>query len=131
MEGIVYILLYDEDKRILIQHRSSDAPTSPNKWGFFGGAIEKNEAPYEAVNREAFEELGIKLSQPKLILKENFVNNGKNKTGFYFIDKIKDKSKIIMKEGQGMKWILPSEANNLLSRSYVKKALKYIWKKLK
>lgn len=30
------ILLYDKNKRILIQHRDNNAPTSPNYWGFLG-----------------------------------------------------------------------------------------------
>ncbi len=131
MEGTTAILLYDEDKRILIQHRSSDAPTSPNHWGFFGGAIEKNETPKQGVIRETFEELGIKLKNPKLVLKEKFINDGKNKVIFYFIDKLKYKSNINLQEGQGMKWILPSEIDDLLSKAYVKNAVKIIWKKIK
>ena len=45
-------LLFNTKNEILIQKRTIDALFYPNKWGFFGGEIEKNEVPIEAVNGE-------------------------------------------------------------------------------
>jgi len=49
----------DEKGRILLQHRSKDAKVQPDYWAFFGGGIEENETPEEALKRETAEELGI------------------------------------------------------------------------
>ena len=37
------LLLYDDQNRILLQHRTEDAPTFPTHWAFFGGGIEPGE----------------------------------------------------------------------------------------
>jgi len=126
MKDCVNIILYDKKKKILIQHRDNNAPTSPNHWGFFGGAIEKNETPEQAVIRETFEELNIKLKKPKLFLKEYVDKKGKEHNTYFFIEKIKDKSKIELKEGQGMRWIFPNEIDSLLAKPYVKRIAKTI-----
>ena len=34
---------------------------APGLWALFGGAVEQNEAPEEAVRREVYEELGLKV----------------------------------------------------------------------
>ena len=39
--------------------------TCPNVWAFFGGGIEKDESPDQAVVREAKEELQIELHNPQ------------------------------------------------------------------
>jgi len=124
------IILIDRNKRILMQHRTHDAPTSPNHWGFFGGEIEKNETPLQAVKREVYEELEIKPKKPKLILKKIFNEKGKKYKSYFFIEKIKDKdkSKIRLHEGQAMKWIHPSEINKMLSKPDIKRIIKKIAK---
>lgn len=40
-----------------LQMRALDAPTSPNRWGIFGGGLEEGESPDDAVLRELLEEL--------------------------------------------------------------------------
>ena len=60
------VILYDDEKRILIQDRDEHAPMYPNCWSFFGGHLEKGENPLEGAKREAFEELEVKLKNPKL-----------------------------------------------------------------
>ncbi len=126
MNNVSFIILYDDDKRILMQHRNSDAPTSPNHWGFFGGGIKEKETSSQAVIREAYEELEIELENPRLFYEEYVNIKNKEHTNFYFIEKIKDKSKIVLHEGQEMKWIFPNEIEKLLAKSYVKKVMKII-----
>lgn len=109
-----------------MQHRTSDAPTSPSHWGFFGGGIEKKETPRRAVIREAHEELEIKLENPRLFYEEYVNIKNKEHTNFYFIEKVKDKSKIVLNEGQEMKWIFPNEIKKLLAKPYVKRVMKII-----
>ncbi|MBD3361711.1 NUDIX domain-containing protein [Candidatus Woesearchaeota archaeon] len=58
---IAMFVLRDDNNRVLLQHRDKDASVLPDHWAFFGGGIEGNETPEEAVRREAKEELGIEL----------------------------------------------------------------------
>lgn len=55
-------LLFDRNKKLLIYLRD-DKPTIsfPNHWDLFGGIMEPNETPEQALVREVKEELGIEL----------------------------------------------------------------------
>ena len=56
----VVVVLPKVSKKILFQLRDQKKDISfPGHWGFFGGAIEKNETPETAVKREIKEELGF------------------------------------------------------------------------
>ncbi len=100
MNNGVAIILFDKNKKILLQHRDNNASVFPNKWGFFGGRIEKEETPLDAVKRECMEELGYKLENPKLILKKNV-----DEREFHiFIEKFNPSKKLTLKEGNGMSW---------------------------
>ena len=68
MKNATSIILFDENKKILLQLRTKDAPFSPSKWGYFGGGIEEGETPLEAVKRECYEELEYQLKNPLLVL---------------------------------------------------------------
>ena len=55
----VAIIVTNTEGKLLLQKRDILARKNPGKVSFFGGAIEKNETPYEAAQRELREELGI------------------------------------------------------------------------
>jgi 8-oxo-dGTP diphosphatase len=59
--------LVDARGRILLQHRSDDAPTLPGLWGFFGGGVRKRETFHEALKREAHEELRLALPEMRFV----------------------------------------------------------------
>lgn len=54
------IIFYDDKNRILLQNRT-EMSKHGEEWGFFGGHIEKNETPEDAVTRETKEELDFEL----------------------------------------------------------------------
>jgi mutator protein MutT len=119
--GASAIILYNKDKKILLQHRTDDAPYAPRKWGFFGGRIEKGETPKEAVVRECFEELNYKLKSPKLIYEKVVYGVLKQ---HIFIEKYDGKQKLILNEGKGMGWFDFNEIDNLDIISFVKKIIR-------
>lgn len=81
--NVSIIILYDKDKKVLLQHRSDEAKRLPGYWAFFGGGIEAGETPEQAVKRETLEELDYVLDNPKLIWKQNFSwQDEKNKNMF-------------------------------------------------
>ena len=55
--------LYDGKGRMLLQHRTDDAPTYPGFHGLFGGALEVGESVRQALRREAMEELRVTLGR--------------------------------------------------------------------
>ena len=117
------IILYDENKKILLQHRTDDAPIFPGKWGFFGGGIKKNETPKECVIRECYEELEYKLKKPKLIHQKRILLVFKQ---YVFIEKYDASKKLILKEGKDMRWFKIPETEKLDLIPFAKKIIKEI-----
>ena len=68
------LALYDEEGRILLQHRDANARNSPDHWGFFGGHMEEGETPEEAMRRELMEEIEYAPLNPVFLHEERFVD---------------------------------------------------------
>ena len=112
--NVSLIILYDSNKRYLLQHRTEDAPRLPGYWAFFGGGIKKGEDAEQAVYRETFEELNYCLTNPKLIFQQNF-EIGKQ-FGFMnvFIESfIGNKTILRLQEGQDLGWFNVKETLQL------------------
>ena len=120
------VILYDKDKRILIQHRTDDAPKDPDRWGFFGGCLEKGETPLDAAKRECSEELEYSLENPLLILKINQDNT----EAYVFIEKYNPKKKLVLKEGKDMKWFKIKDIDKINMVPHCKEILEKIEKTL-
>jgi len=119
---VTALILYDEKHRILLQHRTDDAPTFPGRWGFFGGEIERRETPEEAMKRETLEELAYELRRPRLWTIRRFTHQGLNYTQYVFLEAY-DGSELILGEGQGMGWFLPSETKDLAMISHAREVV--------
>lgn len=98
------IILYTKDGKVLLQHRSPDAPRSPNHWGCFGGGIEGDETPEQAVRRECYEEIEYTLREPRLIYEEL------EKGEYTYIEEYDPTQPIKLHEGQGYGWFTIQEA---------------------
>ena len=82
--GISAIALIDKNGRLLIQKRSSNKKTEPNKWDLSGaGHIDINETPETAAIRELYEETGIKIEIDELKLVDTYLNKVKLNTNTY------------------------------------------------
>ena len=57
--------LIDADKRVLIAKRPEGKPMA-GLWEFPGGKVEEEETPEDAIIRELYEELGIRVTKPCL-----------------------------------------------------------------
>lgn len=112
--NVALIILYDSDKKILLQHRSTDAERLPDYWAFFGGEIKEEETPEEAVQREALEELNYKLIAPVLVVERDFkLPNGEGHMYVYIEAFYGDKSTLQLCEGQGWGWFKSNELDRL------------------
>ena len=110
MKGVA-VVLYDEDKKILLQYRTADAPKYPNFWSFFGGRVEENETPEEGIIRETLEEINypIPINELKFFLKKEQSDGMR----YLFIAPCKNKSVLKLFEGEKMEWFPISEIKNL------------------
>jgi 8-oxo-dGTP diphosphatase len=117
MRNVAVVILYNNDSRILLQHRTKDAPTFPDYWAFFGGGIEGDETAEQAVKREALEELEYQLAAPRLFQVRQLVHQGDEYVVHVFVEEYNG-GKLILREGQAMGWFLTDETNDLLMNDH-------------
>lgn len=124
--NIADIIIFDKNKKVLLNHRSEDAKRWPGYWGFFGGAIEAGETPEQAVRRETKEELNYELKNPKLVMTQKFIYKGDENTQYVFMEEYDENKKLTLGEGQGMKWYDLAELDGLKIIDHDAKVLEYI-----
>jgi len=127
------IIFYDDKNRVLLQDRTGISKLG-EEWGFFGGHIEKNESPEDAVIRETKEELDFELKNPKFLgFDKKQVNKEISIECHSFIVPLKHNlSKFNQLEGIGMKLFSLNQARKLKMVSgdeLVLKRLEKIFKK--
>jgi len=111
---VTAIVLYDSQQRILLQHRTEDAPFYPGYWAFFGGRLEPGETAEQAIRRETIEELNYHLESPVLLKDYIFQRYDIRFKLYVFIEHYaKDKSELTLGEGQGWGWFSASDLVNL------------------
>jgi len=116
------IILYDHKNRILLQHRTNDAPTFPGYWSFFGGGVEPGETPEQAAVRETLEELSYALKMPQHWMSQHFVHDGRTYTQHIFLERYNG-SELVLGEGQAMKWFAARETGTLLMNAHSRAAV--------
>ena len=114
VRNISVLVLYNDEKEILLQHRSKDAKRLPNYWALFGGGIENGETPEQALSREIFEELEYNIISPKLIFTQKFRYKEDENTKYVFVEKFDQTKKLIQHEGQGIGWWKFEDLSDLL-----------------
>lgn len=115
-QGYSLLLLRNSQHKFLLQLRTDDAPTFPDCWGFFGGAIESDEDPLTAVIREAKEELAYDCLDPKLICSVNpdsldYPLHGGAR--HYFVEDFDQSQILAQSEGKGMDWFSLQEMKSI------------------
>ncbi|MFH2136318.1 MAG: NUDIX domain-containing protein [Patescibacteria group bacterium] len=126
MRKNIVALILEKDNLLLVEKRKETKSSDPGKFVFPGGHVHDNESLDEAINREAFEELNIKLIEPKLVYVADF--NGpeeEQKIHWYWCNKFEG----VMQnnEAEELIWIKPSESDKLtyqVSRDAINALLK-------
>ncbi|HWY26944.1 MAG TPA: (deoxy)nucleoside triphosphate pyrophosphohydrolase [Candidatus Angelobacter sp.] len=109
MRTVVAAVIERADRRLLIgQRRRND--TSPLKWEFPGGKVEKNEAPEAALARELREELGAQLLRCAPIgkVQHKYANVGEMLEILFYAAAIKE-DEVSPKSFERIAWVLPKE----------------------
>lgn len=124
--NVSLILLFDKDKRILLQHRSNDAKRLPDFWGFFGGGIEKDETPEQTLVRESKEELDYTPQNPRLIMTQEFEYKEVKNKKYIYMEEYDPSIKLNQGEGQAMDWFTLDETKNLKMIDHDREVIEYI-----
>jgi len=109
MRTVVAAVIERADRRLLIgQRRRND--TSPLKWEFPGGKVEKNETPEAALARELREELGAQLLRCAPIgkVQHKYANVGEMLEILFYAAAIKE-DEVSPKSFERIAWVLPKE----------------------
>lgn len=108
------VWIKNSENKILIQKRSPQKRLEPNVWAMTGGSVIKGETSIETIERETFEELGIKINVKEAKMLTRF------KTGNVFIDTFFlkqdiDLDKVIMQEEEvcDVKWAAYEEIEEI------------------
>ena len=132
VRDVSLLILYTSTGQILLQHRTHDAFTLPNHWAFFGGGIEAEESPREALEREALEELSYQIRNPYFLMSQTVRDGEHLNTKYVFVERYHDQP-LHLGEGQAMGWFSPDETHELKmsehDRAVVERMREY-WKLL-
>jgi 8-oxo-dGTP diphosphatase len=109
MRTVVAAVIERSDRRLLIgQRRRKD--TSPLKWEFPGGKVEKGETPETALARELKEELGVTLGKcvPVGRVVHKYAEMPEDLEILFFAAAI-SKGELIPRTFEKIAWVLPKE----------------------
>jgi 8-oxo-dGTP diphosphatase len=109
MRTVVAAVIERADRRLLIgQRRRND--TSPLKWEFPGGKVEKNETPEVALARELKEELGVQLLRCAPIgkVQHKYANVSEMLEILFYAATIKE-DEVSPQSFERVAWVLPKE----------------------
>jgi len=99
------LFLSRQTGRVLFQLRNSDK-RQKHTWGFWGGIIEKGETPYECIQRELKEELGMVPDIAKLNPIDIYQSKDKNFMYYSFVAIVDDEFiPILNDESAGYAWV--------------------------
>lgn len=126
--AVVVFIISTDGKRVLLQQRSSNKKLWPNLWDITaGGHVLSSELGYQAVIREAKEEIGIDINTNQLLfigsttstnISGNIINNHYNE---YFVvksDVSVDKIVLQEEEVQDIKWFTKEEIIERINNNY-------------
>jgi len=114
MLQVATALLFDRNNKLLIYLRDDKPEISfPNHWDLFGGHVEANETPEEALVRELKEELDIEISDYQFYKSFESRNEAKANVKFVFEVYIEQAAEeLTLYEGQELRAIDLTGAGN-------------------
>lgn len=113
------VWIVNAEGKILIQKRSPMKNLSPNLWAMTGGSVIKGETSLQTIERETYEELGIKLKMEKVQFMRKYRAEGMNVwVNEYVVEQEIDLKGIVMQEEEvcDVKWATCEEIEELLKK---------------
>ena len=124
MRKVVKAIIYNEGKYLLQLRDNKPSISYPNVWSLFGGEIEKGESKIDALIREIKEEIGWEPDNVNYITKS--INYEDKCYIFYYHTHFNANfEKLVLGEGQEMKWFTIEETQKIIHTIDSVKAIKY------
>ncbi len=98
---VATLALYNAEGKVLLQHRTDDAPRLPGYWALFGGGIEEGETPEQGLKRELMEEIEWEVKKPKKICEVDLQPWGYETVLHMYSEPCIDASGLVLHEGKG------------------------------
>ena len=119
------LILYRADYKILLQHRTKDAPTYPDYWCFFGGGIRKASLPNRLSKENASKNSDMNSLAHACLWFSHLSKKRANARCMYSWKNITGRP-LTLGEGQGMDWFLPAETVKLLMNDHDRSVLRAV-----
>jgi 8-oxo-dGTP diphosphatase len=119
-------LLYDKNRRFLLQLRSKERKFLPHHWCFFGGRVHTGETPYESLKRKALDELNYDIKNAKYVLSTSFDHVDFRSILHIFVEEYAFQSKIKLKDGENWGWFDTSQLSTIKMQIHDRALLFYI-----
>ena len=81
----VIIFIINSRNEVLIQQRSSNKKSDPNKWGLCAGHVDSGEDVFDSALRETYEEVGLELKKEDLIFIDKELVKKDNNSHFNYM----------------------------------------------
>ena len=114
MREVVKAIIYKDNKFLLQLRDDKENIYYPNHWGFFGGEIDNHQSKENTLLREIYEELSWLPKNYQFYIKNIDVNSN-CLIIYYLVYFDGDNTKLILSEGQDMKWFSLNEIKNFLT----------------
>ena len=103
------LIIYDDNKKVLIAQRSKIKHKFPMLWETVGGTLENEETPEECIRREVKEELNCEVNELKLF-KVYVINSDNRYVLIVYTGKIVGEVKVNI-EIEKFEWITKNDIN--------------------
>jgi 8-oxo-dGTP diphosphatase len=105
-EYVGAFLYNPKTKEVLLHKRDGNTKINPHKWAFFGGLVEVDETPTQALVRELQEELGLTVSPNEIISLRDYFNESRQTHRYtFYVVSDKQKEEMVLGEGADFEWI--------------------------
>ncbi len=109
-KGTSIIFLNDSNEVLLFKRDNKKEIPFPDCWDILGGQVEEGETPVECIIREMHEEISVRLIDPNLF---NVYDMEDRIEYTFWKRKNFDIAKIVLHEGQCLKWFTKEEINGM------------------
>ena len=121
---VVFVWVFSEDGKVLLTKRSPEKKSFPNQWENTGGGVLAGETSRQAIQRELFEETGIRAEQEEFLLIDTFHSAREGDIcDIYFLRKTVPTEELVMQEGEtcDARWVTRAEFEKMIEQKTVAK----------
>ena len=118
-------IVFNKEGKILTLHRTSTAPSNPDKWDFPGGDLDFGEDAIKGIIREIKEETGLEVKDLKPFdVESNIYEDEEFWVTIAYTAKVIVNKVVLSFEHDEFKWVTPEEFLKLESPDKLKRFVK-------